>query len=168
MHRPELAWLFANHDFKTFFSGHISPEFSRYQDFRHYVYEHAPGVPQHGCVRVTYKKDLLAHPAGSPLPEFQPYILDDEGRAITDPAGVIFMNEPFPRLDLEPPREVWVPNETTDAEGVAAAAQPPEGGADAGQAAGGRAKGAKAWGRAKVMKDAQSRAAGFPAEKREQ
>lgn len=163
--RPELAWLFANHNFIEFFKGHIDANFAYYADFRHFVYDFASDLPEHGHVRVTYKKDLLPQSSPSTLPEFQPYVFDEAGRAITCPKGLIFMKQPFPTVDTEPPMEVWVPNETGDAEGVDAAEQPTE--AQAAEQRG-RARTHKAWGRAKVFKDVQARAAGFPADKREQ
>lgn len=72
-----MAWLFANHNYVEFFEDIIDNDFAHYKDFRHFIYEFAPELPEHGYVRVTYKKDLLPHPAGSNLPEFQPYILEN-------------------------------------------------------------------------------------------
>ena len=76
------------------------------------------------------------------------------------------MKPPFPNVDVEPAKEVWVPHEKTDAEGVAEATQEVRGRGEA--AAERRAQGPKAWGRKKVFKDVQSRAAGFAPAEREQ
>lgn len=78
--RSELAWLFANHNWTRYLADYISPEFGFYQNFRYYEYEYEPTLEEHGCVRVVYRKDLLPHAADSPLPKFQPWQLDDEGK----------------------------------------------------------------------------------------
>ena len=79
-HRPELAWLFANHDFKEYFKGCGSPDFGYYSDKRYCVYEHDPNAHEHGCVRFTYRDDLLPHESGTGKPEFKPYVYNEDGQ----------------------------------------------------------------------------------------
>eukprot|EP00965_Chrysotila_dentata_P010362 337523-Pleurochrysis_carterae.AAC.1 len=67
----ELAWHWANWDFKSYYKEHIAAGFRDYADQRLWQYENDPTMSAHGGVRVTWRPDLL--PSADPsIPDMRP------------------------------------------------------------------------------------------------
>lgn len=102
----ELAWHWANWDFKQYVSGYVG-DFSHFANKRVWVYENTPELEgKHGGVRITWKRGLLPPERNNAEPEYKPIGMGDEGVVYTLPEGQLFMDS-YPPLDTPPPREVW-------------------------------------------------------------
>jgi hypothetical protein len=116
-------------------------------EYRLWVYEYAPELVDHACVRVTYAKDLLFEP-NSREPAFRPFTVGAEGQLITDPMGHTFLKKgwffnPYNR----PAREIWKPAEAITGE---------------------NAKANRPWHMSRVLKDVRKTATHFTVEKQNQ
>ena len=120
MGEKEFAWQWNNFDFKERYKGCFVKDFAFYDDMRWWEYQYDPSIPEHHCVRVTYREDLL--PAGDDLgcPQFKPYIQGQDGSLITDPGGQPVLAS-LPPLTSVPPFERWKFAEKADAEGARSA-----------------------------------------------
>lgn len=105
--RTELAWHLANWNFKSWFEGCIDKDFGGISSVRYIIYEYDPTLVDHGCVRVTYRENLLDEPAGSLEPQFKPAMQLPNGKLVTNPAGHRFMTK-FPSLLTQPPFEPFL------------------------------------------------------------
>eukprot|EP00965_Chrysotila_dentata_P060644 2009324-Pleurochrysis_carterae.AAC.1 len=90
----ELAWHWANWDFKSYYAEHIAPGFHDNADQRLWEYEYDSALSTHGGVRVTYRPDLL--PSVDPaVPNMRPAETGPDGVLRTRKEGQIFMKS-FP------------------------------------------------------------------------
>tara|TARA_B110001452_G_scaffold101705_1_gene84383 strand:+ start:387 stop:3554 length:3168 start_codon:yes stop_codon:yes gene_type:complete len=120
----EMAWHLANNSWDRWFARthSINSNFAHFQNHRYWIYEHDDTVPQHGCVKVTYKESLTTtgNEPGRPC-EFKPFETDANGdfTGRTKPEGMIFMQDrafpttcshteaTFPLLSVDPGIDAW-------------------------------------------------------------
>ena len=103
----EALWQLSNYNFEAFFRGCVSKEFGHYKDERFWHYEYDETLPEHGCVKVTFKTQLTDG-ATSERDEMKPFVQASSTslhagsrRYQTDPKGLLFVQK-FPSLDRDP------------------------------------------------------------------
>src|SRR6056297_1649568 len=69
----EILWQLANFNFEEWCKGCVTPEFGHYAAPRAWRFEYDEKLPEHGCVRVTFK-DKLTDEATGTTEEWKPLV----------------------------------------------------------------------------------------------
>ena len=120
----QVLWQMANFDLKAWFNGCVHKDFGHYDSQRWWRFTYDPNLPEHGCVRVTYKTELTDI-ATSNADEWKPHVAAPSGSLLQK---VCLCRQHFPLSALAQPHALTVFRcdlaQVTDPKGLAAVHDP--------------------------------------------